>query len=258
MFKKLLFLSISIALAILAVIFQRLSSPDKPRIENLIINGITYSFELPTVHEDDEEFLVEVHIPDSMISGNVYYRQFKVNENWKAVKMIRMNDNLVSVLPTQKPIIKLAYYLELQYNNKKFTVAKDNPAKVRFQKKEPKILRYPYELLMFVSLIFTVFSAFLSIYFFNSFKKYFNFAFYTFLGGTILGLIIYLFTMRHVIIQFAPYNDVTFYKILIAFAIYSFVFYKNKKQPSKWYAIIASIGLIFYYFIPQSLFFVWL
>ena len=106
MLKKVFLLAISIALAILAAFIQQFFVSDNPIKTNIEINKNFYTLKLPIVYEGLQECLIELPISDIDISGSIYYKVAKANDDWKTISLIRMNDNLVSILPAQKPNIQ--------------------------------------------------------------------------------------------------------------------------------------------------------
>jgi hypothetical protein len=257
MFKKLLFFGLSIVLSIVAVIFQRLTGPDEDYKIKTSINGIKYSFKFPKTQEGetkDEGCLIQIVIPAD--SGFVYYKHYDIKEIWTRNKMNHnFNENLICVLPYQKPLIQLEYYFELFVKNKRHFICKENPMIVRFQRSVPKTVTYPYVVLLFISFIFSIFSALMSISFFDSHKKYFSFSFYVLSTGMIFGILNYLLSARHIFVRLSPYNDLTFYKSFIVYAVFAWTFLANRKRPNKLYPIIAGAMMIIFYFLPQDLFF---
>jgi hypothetical protein len=255
MFKKLLLLSISIAVAITASIYQQITGPEKPYNAELKVSGTLHNFKLPSVYEGDDECLIEIPISDSTIIGHIFYKKYNVNEQWKSLRLIRMNDNLVSIIPYEKPVIKVEYYLEFTSNNQKYYVFKEKPAVVRFQGKIPKIIHYPYVLLIFITLILTVFSAFLALYKLDSHSKYFNLSYLLFAIGTVISAIIFFISMKHLYIAINQYNDLTFYKTLFVYAVFTIAYLANKKKNHIYYPIIVAAILLICYFVPQSVLF---
>jgi hypothetical protein len=259
MFKKILLLLISTVIAVFAVFVQQFSSSDRPYYEEIKINNIDYSFKLPVYHEGNEECLIELSVPDTTIKGLLYYKLFKSNHEYNFINLIRMNENLVSVLPHQKQNIKVQYYLELNSDGKKYFIARDNPVIVRFQGVVPKYVLFPQVAIMFVALIFSCFAGMLTFSHIDSYKKYAKVSFYLFtLSALVIGIIIHLISFRHLFVQVANNNDLTFYKNGIIFLLWLAVYYVNRKSDFKFLTLAVSILTLILYCVSPNVLFDWI
>jgi hypothetical protein len=256
MFKKIMFLAIAAVLAVIAVFVQQFSSSDRPFKQEIQINNIDYLFKLPVYHEGKEECLIELSIPDTSVKGILFFKLLKSSNYYKSINLIRMNDNLVSVLPHQKPNIKVQYYIELFSGGKKYFVAQTNPIIVRFQGVVPKYFLFPQVMILFIALIFSSFAGMLTFSHVDSYKKYARVTFYLFtFGALIIGLIIHIISFRHLFVQVANYNDLTFYKNGIIFLLWLLVYYVNRKYDFQYLTLAVSIlTLILFCLAPNVLF----
>lgn len=257
MFKKVLLLSVSVGLAIIAVFIQQFFISDSPVKTSVEINGNSYTFGLPVVYEGDEECLIEMAIPDTSINGTLNYKIASSNDSWKNNPLIRMNDNLVNVVPRQKPNIKIEYYITLFYNGKSFDLPSDHVI-LRFQKTVPKPIFYPYVLTLFLALIFACYTGSLAIYNINRYKKYAQITFYLLTGCIILGLVVHLMSFRHLFLQFSPNNDLTFYKNLIIFLAWLGIYQLHKRKEYRYLTIAAAVLTLILFILPQHVVFSYL
>jgi len=258
MIQKVLFLLIAAALTIIATFVQQFSSSDRPFNRDVKINGTSYSFSLPVLHEGNEECLIEINLPDSSVRGNLVYKLLNSSEEWKSTNLIRMNDKLVNVLPIQNANIKISYYIELISQGKTYFISKSKPIIVRFQETVPKYILFPQVMIMFLALIIACFSGLLSIFNADSFKKYANLTFYLFSVGVFLSLLIHIIAFRHLLLQLMPYNDLSFYKNLIIFFIWFGLFKINKKYDYRYFTLTATVFTLILYCMPQHFIFGWL
>jgi len=259
MFKKILFLAIAAIIAVISVFIQQFSSSDRPYNQEIQINSIDYSFKLPVYHEANEVCSIELLVPDTSVRGVLFYKLLKSKNDFKLINLIRMNEYLVSVLPHQKQNIKVQYYLQLNSAGKKYFIGKENPLIVRFQGVVPKYILFPHVVLMFVALIFSCFAGMLTFSHIDSYKKYASVTFFLFtLAALIFGLIIHLVSFRHLFVQVANYNDLTFYKNGIIFLLWLLVYYVNKKYEFKYLTLAVSIFTLILFCIPANIFFGWI
>jgi hypothetical protein len=257
MIKKVMFLLISLALTIVATFIQQFSSPDSPYKAVFNIDSTVYNLKLPVFHEGPEDCLIELNIPDTTVRGRVYYKSFHLNEEWKSNNLIRMNDNLVNVLPRQKANVKMVYYIELTSNGKSYNIAKLNPIIIRYQGLVPKYLQFPEVIIMFLSLIVACFAGFLTISHVDSYKKYAKVTFYLVAGGTALSLAMQLVAFRTIFVQFMPYNDLSFFKYVLIFLIWWGVYSFNKKHEFQYLTLAASVLTLVLFCVSQNYIFGW-
>jgi hypothetical protein len=258
MLKKVLLLAISIALAILAAFIQQVFISDNPVKTSIEINKNYYTLKLPVVYEGIQECLIELPIADSSVSGVIYYKVAKANDDWKTNSLIRMNDNLVSILPAQKPNVKLEYFITLTSKGITYKLPIDKPVIIRFQDIVAKMVYYPFVILLFISLILSCYTGLLSAYNIQPTKKYIKLTFYFLLGSIILGLSVHLIAFRHLFLQISPNNDLSFYKNLLIFLLWLGIFYLSKKHENRYIILTVSVLTLILYCYPQHLLFNWI
>lgn len=252
MLRKILFLAIASAITIIATIVQQIISSDSPYRVSTLINSTDYSFKLPVLHEGNDECLIELNIPDTAIRGTIYYKIYKSSQNWNANALIRLNDNLVSILPHNKPNIKIEYYIELSSKGKIYPLAKEKPVVVRFQSIVPKPISYLHVVILFLAIILSCFTGILTITEVGSYKKYARLTFYFLAGSIVLGLAVHLISFRHLFLQINQYNDLSFYKYLVIVALWSMVFYLDKHKTWWFVTLLVSLVTLLLYCLPQN------
>jgi hypothetical protein len=259
MLKKVVLLSIAVGLTIIAVFVQQFNSNNRPAKEYSNINGKVYSFKLPSVYEGKEGCLIEINIPDSSVSGSVFYKTLNSNDLWISKKLIRMNENLISLLPNQKPNGKLQYFIELKSFDRIYYLAHNNPVIVRFQEEPPKYILYPQVISLFLALIFSFYSGLLAIFKIDTYKKYSLLAYYFMLAGAlILNILVFLVSFKSLYIKFEANNDLSVYRNLLLFLLWLLVFYINRKKEQRLITIIMSSLILLIFCLPQNVLFYWI
>ena len=258
MLKKVLFLAIALGITIVATFIQQFSSYDRPYKAVIMINEEIYKLRLPVVHDANEECLIELNIPDTSVSGTIFFKVYQSNENWHSNNLIRMSDKLLNILPVTQPNVKMQYYIMLHSRSSQFAIAKEEPVVIRFQKEVPKYLLYPYVLLMFLALILSNFAGMLTVYNIDSYKKYIGITFYLFLATLVFGLIWHIISFRHFFMQISPYNDLSFFKYLIILGIWWGVYKISQKHDWRYLILSASVVTLVLYCIPAQLVFSWI
>lgn len=255
MLRKVFVLAIALLLAILATFLQQFFSTDRPYKFYMQLNEIEYKIKLPAIHDEAEECLFEINIPDTAVKGTIYYRQFNSSEKWAEIQLIRMGDNLVSVLPANKPNSKLEFYVTFTTNGNIYNIGQKEPLVVRYLGEVPKLLTYSYVILLFISLLLAIYVGLISLYNIDSYKKYSNYLFYMFGAITLLGIIIHYMWYRHFFIENTLLNDLKLYKYILAFGLWAMVYKLNKKYKARFITLIVSVITLILYIVPtQSIF----
>lgn len=253
MFKKILFLFIAVGSAIVASFIQQILDNDYPYKISVDLSGKTYTFALPKVNEGVADCVIELNIPDTQIHGYIYYKLYNSSSSWRKIKLLRLNDKLVCILPYQKPMVKIMYYLELVDNSGKiYPIAQDRPLVVLYREHPPRILTYLIALLFFTSLIISNYLGLVTAFNIPYFLKYVRLLFYLLLAAIVLDFVAYLFAYRHLFVTPSPYNDMHFFKHLIIFVLWAILFYFHRKGEEKRLAVLAgSVVTIVLYCVPD-------
>ncbi|MCX7987684.1 MAG: hypothetical protein N2662_12175 [Bacteroidales bacterium] len=253
MLKKILFLIIAIAISITAVFVQQIMDNEFPYKANVEISGKTYSLSLPKVNEGVVDCIIELNIPDKEIEGYLYHKVYNSNGTWQRIKLLRINDKLVSILPYQKPMIKLYYYIELRDGNgNSYFVHKDNPFVVLFRNHPPRVLSYAISLLLFFVLIVSNYLGLVSAFKINHFIKYIRLLFYMLSAAVILDFISYWIAYQHLLVVPSPHNDLRIFKYLIIFILWLLVYYSHRNNKEKRIIVLlSSIITLFLFCLPD-------
>ncbi len=252
MLKKILFLTIAIVISIIAVFIQQFLDNDQHYHTTIKINNNKYYLDLPKVNEGVIDCIIEVKIPDHEVEGYVYYKLLNSKGKWERIKMLRLGDKLVSIIPYQKANIKIQYYFEFFKEGKIYTFHKEEPFVVLFRNEVPKVLTYLYAILLFVSLIISNYLGILTIFNIPIFFKYIHFLFYILTITILINLISHLWAYRHIFVTLSPNADLRFYKYLIIYALWFIVFkWFDKYEGNRIKILIISVLTLFLFCVPD-------
>ena len=258
MIRKVFLLSIAVSTAIVVIFIQQFFSVNKPAKEYCKINNTIYTFKLPVSDDGKEGCVIELNIPDTTVSGRIIYKKLIGNDDWTEIRLVR-NENLISMLPKQKPNTKLQYYIELNSKGKVFFLAHKKPVILRFQQEVPKFIQYPYMILMFLALVLSIYVGLLALLKIENYKKYSLYVFYLFLGGAcVLNLIVFFISFHKLVVRFDANNDLTVYRNLLIFLFWLGVFYINRKKENRYISLFVSIITLLIFILPQNILFHWL
>ncbi len=237
-----------------AAIYQRMTGPTYPKKINITLNGKEYKIKLPRSHGGQDQCPVIIPAKDSLISAFLYYKRYKVNENYTAIPMSKTNKGLIAFLPGQPPAGKLEYYIEFSTPQGKIGIPKDETVVIRFKGIVPSYILALHIFFMFFAMMWANYTALAALY---KKKHLLKPALITlilfFIGGIIFGPIVqkYAFGEYWTGIPFGW--DLTDNKTLIVFIAWIIAVLFNIKKTKQWAIIIAAIITLMVYSIPHSM-----
>lgn len=252
--KKAFIWVLAFVITVVAVIYQRKTGPTYPKNYTVSIGEERYKISLLRSHAGERDCLVEIMIDDKDVTGNLYYKRYKTNDNYKAVRLVQYRNELCAVLPHQPPAGKLQYYIELVKNDKKIPIAKDEPVVIRFRGDVPAYIVIPHVLLIFMAMFFSTLSGLYVAFKKENFRKYVNWAFFTLLaGGFIFGPLMQKFAFGEFWTGIPFGFDLTDNKTLFAFLFWIWAFIANRKKERPVPVLIACIMTLVIFSIPHSM-----
>ncbi len=244
----------AIALTALALIYQSMNGPTKPKKVELWLNdNQIYKFKLPRSHGGANNCLIELPVSDPQVSGEIYFRKFPTNDPWQQTNLIRVGKNLAAFLPFQPPAGKLEYYLVFRQDQKVFRIPAGDPVIIRFRGEVPAGVILPHALLMFMAMLLSNLTLFLAIFGFKQYRFFGLISFGALLaGGMILGPIVQKFAFGQYWTGFPAGLDLTDNKTLIAFIFWTVAVVTNIGKERKLWTIIAALVMLIIFSIPHS------
>lgn len=251
--RKIILWVIALVITIATAYYQRTTGPTYPVKENITINGIKISGLFGRSHDGKGDHLVEINAGGNDITGSLYWKRYKTNDEWNIILMKREDNSLSAFLPHQPPAGKLIYKVVLQNSNSSFTIPAE-PVIIRFKGAVPLYFLIPHVIFMFVAMLL---AARTGLEIFNKEQKFTKLTTYTliilFIGGLILGPIVqeYAFGEFWTGVPFGI--DLTDNKTLIAFIGWLIAFFavRKNKHPRFWVAF-AAILMFVVFLIPHS------
>ncbi len=253
--KKTVFLwIISFLITTCTAIYQRVTGPTYPVSGKINLANKEVNFKFARSHGGSSDHEVKVKIKDQNVSGNLFYKRYKTNDDWQTVKMKIKGDELVGILPHQPPAGKLKYFVELQKQNEIKKIPSDMPVIIRFKGEVPLFVLISHILAMFVGMLLSTRTG---LEFFNEGKNIRKLTIWTltflFVGGFILGPIMQYLAFGDFWTGIPFGIDLTDNKTLITFVgwVIAYYMYSKSKKPKYW-AAFGAILLILVYLIPHS------
>ncbi|RJP56791.1 MAG: hypothetical protein C4543_10805 [Ignavibacteriales bacterium] len=243
---------IAVVITISSAVYQRITGPTYPLSGKVTINEKTINYKLLRTFGGTEDAPVEIEIDDASVSGTLYWKRFKTDDEFIPVPMKRVGEKLIADLPNQPPAGKLEYYIEM--NDEKIP-AKQNVV-IRFKGDVPPWLLIPHVIGMFAAMLLATRTG---LEFFRKGKdNLLKLTYWTLslllLGGFVLGPAVQLYAFGAWWTGFPFGTDLTDNKTLIALTAWliAFFMYKKSNRPKTW-ALGAAIVMLIVYLIPHSL-----
>jgi len=253
--KKVLFWTVAVAITVIAALYQRMTGPSYPESFIAVIDGTEYALRLKRSQTNTHPCLIKLELP-SDISGRIFFRRFRMNEEWSSAEMSHDGEDLTGELPSQPPAGKLEYYITLATaSGTETAIKKDEPVVIRFKGNVPAVIMIPHILIMFFAMLFSNLAGITAAAGDAGQQRYGRRALWLLLaGGMVLGPLVQKFAFGELWTGIPFGWDLTDNKTLIAVAAWVVAVVMNRKRERPAYTIAAALILLIVYSIPHSLF----
>jgi hypothetical protein len=143
----------AVLVTLAATAWQRLSDPTRPVSGEAAVEGRSVPWRLLTSGISGEPLRVEIAVPEAVLTGTLRWRRFPTGEPFDGISMLREDDRLVALLPTQPPAVKVEYYLVLAARSGLVRVPEDQPVVLRFRGRVPRLLLVPHVVILFLTMV---------------------------------------------------------------------------------------------------------
>ncbi|MFO7617476.1 MAG: hypothetical protein R6V75_09515 [Bacteroidales bacterium] len=269
--KKALLWIFAIVLTLSAAYYQRKTGPTHPKDVQVTLADSVYAVTLIRSSGPRPARIV-LPVTDTAIQGKLFYKRFKVAEDWTVVdfawKEIRYHSKfmknvmgkkdgfaLAASLPVQPPAGKLEYFLEMEKDGEAVFIGKNEPVIIRFKGDVPAGALIPHIILMFLAMLFASVAGLYAAFRIERFKRYTIWTFVIlFVGGFIFGPLVQWFAFGDWWTGIPFGWDLTDNKTLFAFLFWLAALFGLKGKGRPWLVILAAIMTLVIFSIPHSLF----
>lgn len=259
---------ITVIITVSAMFYQRMTGPTYPKRINVELAGHAYEFKLLRSNEIGTPCDINLEVEDPEVKATIYFKRFKVEEEWQEVKMQRKISHkkafigegdkievLTATLPEQPSAGKVEYHIDLYKNDQKISIAANDPIVVRFKGFVPRSVLIPHVLFMIISLFVGTRAGVEALF---GRDKTFNFTRITLItfgiGGLILGPIVQKYAFGELWTGWPFGGDWTDNKTIFAWLFWLVAFFVLRKNPkNRIWPIIAMLVLFAMYMIPHSM-----
>jgi len=253
--QKFLFWVIALLITVGAAMFQRTTGPTYPKRVITVIDGTEYPLSLKRSQTNTRPCMIKLEVP-AEVSGELYYKKFRVDEEWTTVTMDYAGTVLAGVLPSQPAAGKLEYFIVLTApSGSKVEISRLQPVVIRFKGNVPAVIMIPHILIMFFAMLLSNLAGLTAASGHTGQKRYGQWALWLLLaGGMVLGPLVQKFAFGEFWTGIPFGWDLTDNKTMIAVIAWVLAVVMNLKRPRPGYTIAAAIILLLIYSIPHSLF----
>lgn len=271
MLKKTALWILAFLITIGAAYYQRKTGPTHPKAESVTLADSTWQLKLIRSN-GARDARVKLPMKDPNVTAKLYYKKFKVNEDWTVVdfetktlgghpgmkkkkKTKPPKEGFVAYLPQQESAGKLEYFIEVNGYGQQAFVAKESPIVIRFKGDVPAGVLIPHIILMFLAMMIATLAGLYALLKIERYKRYTYWAFgILFIGGFIFGPWVqwYAFGDWWTGVPFGW--DLTDNKTLFAFLFWIAAVIGNRKKSRPGLVILAAIMTLVIFSIPHSLF----
>jgi len=253
--KPLVLWILAIAITVSAAIYQRMTGPTQPKKTEISVDGTKYYVSLKRSQTNTRPCFIKLEVPEG-ITGNIFYKKYRVNEEWTCSPMTRMEGVLTGELPSQPAAGKLEYRIIIfTSSGEEISVTGDKPVVIRFKGNVPALVMIPHILIMFFAMLISNLAGLSAAFGAGRQKKYGQWALWLLIaGGMILGPIIQKYAFGELWTG-VPFGwDLTDNKTLIAVVCWIIAVLMNRKKEKPAFTVAAAIILLIVYSIPHSMF----
>ena len=253
--KNFLFWLIAVVITISAAMYQRMTGPTYPQKVTAFVDGTEYRLHFKRSQTNTHTCKIKLEVAEG-ITGKLYNKKFRVNEEWMISDMIREEGNLVGELPSQAAAGKLEYYVILGTpSGQEVAIAREEPVVIRFKGNVPAGVMIPHILIMFFAMLLSNLAGLTAAFRSPKQKIYGQWTLWLLIaGGMILGPLVQKYAFGDLWTGIPFGCDLTDNKTLIAVFAWIVAVAMNRKSQRPAYTIAAALILLLVYSIPHSLF----
>jgi hypothetical protein len=246
--------------------YQKMTGPTYPITGKTNLNGKEIKYKLIRTAENDKDAEIAINVPDTNVKGTITYKRYKSNDSLATAPLIRRNDTLFFMMPTQPAAGKMMYEITLINGSEQVVLKAKNGdfAVMRFKGPVPLYILIPHILAMFLGLLFSTRTAIEALI---GGARTYKLALWTLaflvLGGLILGPVVQKYAFGAYWTGWPLAGDGTFNlfrlgdmtdnKTLVMVLAWVFAIFKLRKDPTnKFWPVFAAVMVMIVYLIPHS------
>ncbi len=250
--KKVLIWIVAVVITIAAAYYQRVSGPTQPVSYEFELNDSTVKFRLPRSNQGVSDFHIKMQVP-AEVSGQVIYRRFPTNEAWDTLQMLRSNDTLKVLLPTQPAAGKLEYSVQLFAGDQPLEFGQDENILIRFRESVPAWIMIPHVLLIFLAMLWANATGILAAWKIPGYKKHASITLIVFVvAGLFFGPLVQKAAFGAYWTGWPFGEDLTDNKVMLSVLFWVLAVILNRRKDRPWLVLVAALVMFIVFMIPHS------
>ena len=254
--SSILFWTIAVLLTIGSAVYQRLTGPTYPLRGSVTVGETILPFTMERSYSSSVDAPVFVEVPDSGYTGVVRWKPLGSEGSWNELPMQFVAQTLRADIPTQVPLTKLEYSVEIMKDSTASAVIPaEGSIPIRFKGDVPLWVLIPHVIAMFLSMLFSTRAGLEVLAKEPVFTKLTYWTLGTlFVGGFVFGPLMSYYAFDLLWTGWPQGQDITDNKTLIAM-VFWLVPLALKKKPAylKWTILLAAVVMFAVFMIPHSI-----
>lgn len=255
--RSLLFWFVAILITASSAAYQRISGPSYPVKGAANVAGEEIRFKLERTHGGPGDQIVRIPVPNSGVSGVLFWKRFKTDDPWTSVPMTFENASLEAALPHQPPAGKLMYRVTLNQDGGDVELLGGAPVVIRFKGATPDWILFPHIAMMFAGMLVSARAGFAVFEENPPFRRYALVALVLLgFGGFLLGPIMQKYAFDAYWTGYPFGTDLTDNKTAVAilgWAAAVWALWRNSPKPKIW-ILCAAFVTFSVFLVPHSMF----
>jgi len=245
---------IAAVMTLASAVWQRSSGPTYPVRGSIHLAGEDIALRLTRSHETTADQPVRIPVADPEVTGEVAWRRYPTQEEWRRLPLRREGDVLVAELPRQPAAGKLEYLVHLERDGQEATFP-DRPAVTRFKGPVPAAVLIPHILAMFLVMLLGNAAGLFALSGWGSFRGLTVTVFACLvLGGFLLGPAVQKYAFDAWWTGFPFGYDLTDNKTLFAGVAWVIAVWRlGRGRPARVAVVLAMLATIVVFAIPHSM-----
>ncbi|RPJ81427.1 MAG: hypothetical protein EHM13_10445, partial [Acidobacteria bacterium] len=150
--------TLAFGITLVSAVWQRMTGPTYPVRGTVNLGGEQVPIRLTRTHGGPGDQPVVITVPDLFVTGQLAWRRYPTNDEWKTVDLVRNADRLEGALPHQPPAGKLEYQVRLlraEGRIRDTVFFPPRPAITRFKGDVSAAVLIPHILAMFLGMLWS-------------------------------------------------------------------------------------------------------
>lgn len=253
--SSILFWTIAVFLTFGSAGYQRLTGPTYPLRGSLTLGDAVISYSMERSYSSSTDAPVFIEVPDTTFKGIVRWKYLGANGPWNELPMTYVAQTVRAEIPTQIPLTKLEYTVELLKDNSVASmIPPTGSIPIRFKGDVPLWVLIPHVIAMFFAMLFSTRAGLEIMAKEPSFRRLTHWTLGSLLiGGFLFGPLMTYYAFGEWWTGWPIGNDVTDSKTLVALVAWLFAAgMLRRPSQAKWCVLFAAVVMFSVFLIPHS------